>query len=106
TGLQFLLHAFERRDPGTREVGGVAGTKELLGSVKDILGMLVPTEARTCAKCICNPRHCSKCSKSQLEGARQVCGTVFIGKRKCLFFAEAEFSGLVIVCDISASRLR
>jgi hypothetical protein len=49
-GLEFVLHAVERRDPGRDEVGDVAGAEELLAADEDVPVVLVPAHPGTGAE--------------------------------------------------------
>ena len=41
-GLELVLHAVQRRDPGWDEVGHVAGAEELLAAGEHVVVVLVP----------------------------------------------------------------
>ena len=48
--LEFLFHIAQGGNPCADQIGGIAGTEELLASMKDAVSMLMPTHTGTCTK--------------------------------------------------------
>ncbi len=90
-GFELLLNAVKRGNPRAHEIGGVAGTEELLAAVKDAVVVLVPAHAGAGAEGFGNARNRSQRSQREFERARQIGGTVFVGQSEGLLFAQAEF---------------
>ena len=105
-GLELGLHAFERGNPATHQVGRIPGPEKTLGAGKQGGVLLVPTQARAAFKGLDQFGHRGKHGDGDLECARDEGRTSFHRKRQRLLLAQAELLRGRIVLGVTAGGLR
>src|ERR1700721_538879 len=100
-GFELSLDAVQGRNPGTDKVCCIAWPEEFLTAMKHIFIMLIPTHAFAGSEDFGNPGNCGQRAEGQLEGARKISWTIFVGQRKCLLFAETELASLLVIGDVA-----
>jgi hypothetical protein len=73
--------------------------------MKHVVVMLMPAHTRAGAEGLGNLGNGGKRAKSQLEGAGNVSGTVFVRQRKRLFFAQTKLARVFAIRDVAAGSL-
>src|SRR3954447_5808534 len=74
--------------------------------MEDAVNVFVPTHAGSGAKRVGDSWNRRKRAQSQLKRSWQICGTVLVRQRECLFFTKAELVVLLVVGDVASCSLR
>src|SRR5580704_60434 len=104
-GLELSLYTLQRGNPRTCEVRGIAGPEEFLAAMKHIIVVFMPAHPCAGAEGLDNPGNSAKRAESQLEGAGNIGGTVFVRQCKRLFFAQTELASLFVIRHVAAGSL-
>ncbi len=105
TGLEFLHDPFQRREPGGDEVGVVARPEEPLGAVEDVVTVFMPAKPGAAAGDLRDSRRIEDRPDRDLEEARQVGRTVFIGQRHRLLSRECVTTLNWVILHVTSRRL-
>src|SRR5512134_1262170 len=89
--LKLLVHALQRGNPGSYEVGCITRTKKSLSSLEKITIMFVPAEAAPSFEGLPDLRLVGKYRANHLKTARDETGAVIHSQSKLLLGREREF---------------
>jgi len=100
--LELAGDAVEGGDPGGGEVGEVARAEEALGSVEEIMVMLVPAHAGAGAEGVFDAVGVVEAGGDDLEGTGDEGGALLHGEGECLFGGKGVGGGGGVVGDVAA----